>query len=52
MAEKEDPVWITDYLNPFYRNLHADPRWHVFLEKLGRSPEQLATIEFEVNLPD
>jgi len=52
VAEKEDPVRITDYLNPFYRNLHADPRWNIFLEKLGRSPEQLAMIEFEVNLPD
>ncbi len=52
VLEKEDPVWITDYLNPFYRNLHTDPRWNIFLEKLGRSPEQLAMIEFEVNLPD
>ena len=52
VAEKEDAEWITDYLNPFYRDLHADPRWNIFLEKLGRSPEQLAMIEFEVNLPD
>ena len=52
VLEKEDPVWITDYLNPFYRNLHADPRWHSFLEKLGRSPEQLAAIEFKVTLPE
>ncbi len=52
VAEKEDPVWITDYLSPFYRNLQTDPRWNIFLEKLGRSPEQLAMIEFEVNLPD
>ena len=52
VLEKEDPVRITDYLNPFYRDLHTDQRWNIFLEKPGRSPEQLAMIEFEVNLPD
>lgn len=52
VAQNEDAVWIADYQNPFYRNLHNDPRWQIILEKLGRSPEQLATIEFEVNLPD
>ena len=52
VAEKEDAAWITDYLSPFYRNLQTDPRWNIFLEKLGRSPEQLPMIEFEVNLPD
>jgi hypothetical protein len=35
-----------------YRNLYSDPRWQIILEKLGRSAEQLAMIEFEVNLPD
>ena len=35
-----------------YANLYDDPRWPILLEKLGKSPEQLAAIEFEVNLPD
>jgi TolB-like protein/Tfp pilus assembly protein PilF len=34
-----------------FRNIHDDPRWLPFLERVGRSPEQLATIKFEVNLP-
>ena len=34
-----------------FANLHDDPRWLPFLESIGRSPEQLAAIEFEVRLP-
>ncbi len=29
-----------------------EPRWLPFLGSIGRSPEQLEAIEFEVNLPD
>jgi hypothetical protein len=36
---------------PLFSNLHSDPRWLPFLESIGRSPEQLAAIEFEVTLP-
>jgi len=39
-------------INPLYRNLYDDPRWLVLLEKLGKSPAQLAAIKFEVNLPE
>ncbi len=34
-----------------FANIHDDPRWLPFLESIGRSPEQLAAIEFEVGLP-
>ena len=34
-----------------FANLHDDPRWLPFLESIGKSPEQLAAIEFEVRLP-
>jgi TolB-like protein/Flp pilus assembly protein TadD len=34
-----------------FANLHDDPRWLPFLESIGMSPEQLAAIEFEVQLP-
>jgi len=34
-----------------FENIHEDPRWLLFLERIGRSPEQLAAIEFEVELP-
>ena len=36
--------------NRFFSNIHDDPRWLPFLESIGRSPEQLAAIEFKVTL--
>jgi len=38
-------------VTPWFDNIHNDPRWPLFLESAGRSPEQLATIEFKVTLP-
>ncbi|MFO7589150.1 MAG: hypothetical protein R6X22_13975 [Gemmatimonadota bacterium] len=32
-------------------SLHDDPRWIPFLESIGKSPEQLARIDFDVELP-
>jgi tetratricopeptide (TPR) repeat protein len=29
--------------------IHGDPRWHALMERLGRTPEQLAAIRFEVD---
>ncbi len=49
--EKEAFAVIREYASPFFRNLHADPRWDAILEKIGRSPEQIAAIEFNVVLP-
>jgi len=37
---------------PLFANIHNDPRWPPFLENLGRSPKQLASIKFEFRLPD
>ena len=34
-----------------FDKIHADPRWLVFLRKVGKAPEQLAKIEFKVTLP-
>jgi TolB-like protein/lipoprotein NlpI len=34
-----------------FTRIHGDPRWLPFLESIGRSPEQLAAIKFEVTLP-
>jgi TolB-like protein/Tfp pilus assembly protein PilF len=34
-----------------FANIHSDPRWLPFLESIGKSPEQLAAIKFEVRLP-
>lgn len=32
-------------------NVHKDPRWLPFLRKIGRAPEQLAAIKFDVQVP-
>jgi tetratricopeptide (TPR) repeat protein len=34
-----------------FSNLHKDPRWLPFLRKIGRAPEQVAAIKFDVKLP-
>ena len=36
---------------PKIANLHADPRWEPFLERIGLASHQLAEINFEVTLP-
>ncbi len=38
-------------VEPLFKPLHADPRWPALLHRLGKSPEQLARIAFEVDLP-
>jgi TolB-like protein/Tfp pilus assembly protein PilF len=37
--------------DPMFARLHDDPRWLPFMRKLGKAPEQLAAIKFEVTLP-
>jgi hypothetical protein len=39
-------------LEPLFANIHGDSRWLPFLASIGKSPEQLAAIEFEVKLPE
>ncbi|MGB5210043.1 MAG: tetratricopeptide repeat protein [Gammaproteobacteria bacterium] len=36
---------------PLFANLRDDPRWLLFMERIGRSPAQLSAIEFEITLP-
>jgi TolB-like protein/Tfp pilus assembly protein PilF len=36
---------------PLFANIKSDPRWATFLESVGKAPEQLAAIEFNVTLP-
>ena len=38
-------------IEPLLSKLHNDPRWLPFLRKIGKTPEQLAAIEFEAKLP-
>jgi len=37
---------------PLLASLHNDPRWLPFLRKIGKAPEQLAAIKFDVKLPN
>jgi TolB-like protein/Flp pilus assembly protein TadD len=37
--------------HPLFAPVHDDPRWLPFVEKAGQSAEQLAAIEFDLELP-
>ena len=39
-------------VDPLFANLYDDPRWVPFLRKIGKAPEQLATISFKVTPPE
>lgn len=39
------------HLSTCLENLHGDPRWLPFLQRIGRDPERLARIPLEVVLP-
>ncbi len=43
-----DHQWIEERAyHSYYLPIQSDPRWDAFLEKVGVSDEQLATIPFE-----
>jgi len=49
----EDPrTFVGMYQEPLFRSLHQDPRWIEILNKTGRSPEQLASINFDIPMPE
>ncbi len=50
-VEHNDPGLAEIPTDVLFANIQADPRWLPFLESIGKSPEQLAAIEFEVRLP-
>jgi hypothetical protein len=39
-------------MEPRFANIRTDPRWLPFLESIGKSPDQLTAIEFDVTLPE
>ncbi len=47
----KDPGLADIHTEPLFANLHDDPRWLPLLENLGKSPAQLAAIEFNAKLP-
>jgi len=48
-SAEEDGTFIPQ--SPFLRSLREDARWLPLLETIGKSPEQLAAVEFKVILP-
>ena len=50
-VQYNDPGLTEISTERLFANIHDDPRWLPFLESIGKSPEQLAAIEFEVRLP-
>jgi TolB-like protein/lipoprotein NlpI len=50
-VEYGDPGLTDIAIEPSFGHIHGDPRWLPFLESIGKSPAQLAAIEFEVKLP-
>jgi tetratricopeptide (TPR) repeat protein len=53
LAVKYNDPGLTQIANaPMFSNIHSDPRWLPFLESIGKSPEQLAAIEFKVTPPE
>jgi len=47
----KDPGLAEIVVEPLLANLHSDPRWLPFLRKIGKAPEQLAAIKFDVKVP-
>ena len=50
--EERSGGWFAPVRDPYFSNLHADPRWEAILERLGVAPAQLEELDFQVTLPD
>jgi len=48
----KDPGLARIATQPQFANIQFDPRWLPFLESIGKSPKQLAAIDFKVRLPE
>ena len=47
----QEPGLAENILYPYFEKLHGDPRWIALLRRLGRAPEQIAKLRFNVVLP-
>jgi TolB-like protein len=50
-VQYKDPGLSQIVAEPRFANIQNDPRWLPFLASIGKSPQQLAAIKFEVRLP-
>jgi TolB-like protein/Tfp pilus assembly protein PilF len=44
----KDPGLTDIPIQPLFANIHSDPRWLPFTKSIGKSPQQLAAIEFSL----
>ena len=51
-AQRNDPALSEIAPTPEFDNLRSDPRWMPFLKRIGKAPEQLAAVEFNVTRPE
>jgi len=51
-VDNHDPGLDDTAITWLFNGIRQDPRWLPFLRKIGRAPEQLATIKFDVKLPE
>ena len=50
-VEYRDIALGTIPFDPWWRIMHSDPRWLPLLRRMGKAPEQLAAIKFDVTVP-
>jgi TolB-like protein/Tfp pilus assembly protein PilF len=50
-VEFRDIALGTIPFDPWWRIMHTDPRWLPLLRRMGKAPEQLAAIKFDVTVP-
>ncbi|HEY4302466.1 MAG TPA: TIR domain-containing protein [Candidatus Didemnitutus sp.] len=50
--EYRDPGVSLTQVQWLFQNVEKDPRWLLFLRRIGHTPEQLAAIKFDVHLPE
>jgi tetratricopeptide (TPR) repeat protein len=51
-VEYNDPGLQDIAIENLFAKIHDDPRWLPFLESIGKSPQQMAKIEFNVTPPE
>ena len=51
-AQYNDPGLPEIVTDPLFTNIHSDSRWLPFLDRIGKSPQHLDAIEFEVTLSE
>jgi len=50
-VKNRDTALSTLPFYPMLTSLHSDPRWLLLMRRLGKAPEQLAAIKFDVTVP-